>query len=338
MRLQRETLFKFLFVFLLLFTSPLFADELIIEPDAGRAPLLSAMQHAKSSVELVMYGFTDERFMDALIAAKNQGKNVQVLLEPSPYRAADENERAIHALQNNHVNLQWPDSHFKLTHQKTFLFDQQTALVMSFNLTHSSFTRERNFALLITNPEEVREIQRVFSADWAHQTVSVENPNLVWSPDNSREKILRLIRSAKSDIDIYAQDISDYQTIGALAKAARAGVKVRIIMSARPEKFHNKKLAYLRRAGVLIHNSHHYYIHAKVMIVDHERALVGSINFTKPSMDSNRELSVITDDREVIQQLSKTFVLDWQDGKSVMRMPRHRHWTAGKILRMLGQF
>jgi len=302
----------FCFLFLVLFTSSSFADELIIEPDAGRAPLLSAINNAKSSIALAMYGLTDTQFTDALISAKNKGKSVHVLLEPTPYKADDENIRAIKQLQSSHIDLNFPDKSFKLIHQKTFLFDQQYAIVMTFNLTHSTFTRERNFALVIHDPAEVKEINRVFNADFAHQSVSVHDAHLVWSPDQSREKILGLIRKAKSDIEISAQDMTDYQLIGALAKAARSGVNVKIILSLDPKKLNNGKLNYLRKAGVIIHNNQHYYIHAKVMIIDHQFALVGSINFTQSSLEDNRELSVITEDSQIITPLQKTFAQDWQ--------------------------
>jgi|SRR5579872_2610534 len=302
---------KTLFLFFFFFSSYSFADQLIIEPDAGRAPLLNAIKNTKSSVDLVMYGFTDKKFMTALIHAKNQGKKIAVLLEPTPYQSENENNRIIHQLRAENINLQWPDKTFQLIHQKTFILDNTTAIVMTFNLTHGSFTHERNFALILTNPDEVREIKQVFDADYLHKKISVSNANLVWSPDNSREKILQFIQSAHSNIHIYAQDITDYQIIGALAKAARAGKDVKILLSVSPEKLQSGKFSFLKKAGVIIHNSDHYYIHAKVMIVDHQRALSGSINFTKPSIDDNRELSVITKDREVVKQLDDTFDNDF---------------------------
>ncbi len=51
---------------------------------------------------------------------------------------------------------------------------------MTFNLTHAAFSqthhRERNFALLITEPSMVQEIQAVFNADWQHQAVTSPIP------------------------------------------------------------------------------------------------------------------------------------------------------------------
>ena len=233
-----------------------FADRLIIEPDSGRKPILAAISNAASSVDLAIYGLTDLSFTQALVLSKNNGKTIHVLLEPHPYKVPEENTPAIRLLQHAHIPLHWPDNSHRLLHQKTFLFDHQTALVMTFNLTQASFKNERNFALLITNPSMVQEIQRVFDADWQHQSVTVTHPNLVWSPDNSRKKILAFIQQAQSEIKIYAETITDYQIIGALAKAARSHINVQIILS---------------------------------------------------SLDSNRELSVITESKPIIQTLITTF-------------------------------
>lgn len=308
---MKKILILFFLYFFTLFTQASLADELIIEPDAGRAPLLSAIANAKSSIDLAMYGFTDNVFANALIQEKNTGKNIRILLEPQPYKADDENVNIIKQLQKANVNLNWPDAQFKLIHQKTFILDKHKAIAMTFNLTHSTFTRERNFALVITDPAMVKEIEEVFSADYAHKKINVKNPNLIWSPDNSREKIDALIKQAKSSIEIYAQDLADYQTIGELAKAARRGVNVKILLSVYPEKMHSKKFKYLKKAGVKIENSDRFIIHAKVIVIDDERAALGSVNLTKESMDDNRELSVITEDKKAIKQLIDTFNRDW---------------------------
>ncbi len=285
-------------------------SELIIEPEQGTYPLLHAVDTARRSVNLVMYGFTDLEFVSALSQAKNKGKTIQVLLQHYPYKATDENTAAIEALLKSNVLLKWPSDHFQLTHQKTFLMDDGTAIVMTFNLTHSSFKNERNFALIIHDADDVKEIQNVFNADWQHKQTEVHQENLIWSPENSREKILSLIQHAQSDIRIYAESLTDYEVIGALARAARKGVKVTLLTSVNTEKSSNKKFAFLQRAGVQIVVSQHYYIHAKALIIDNQIAMLGSINFTRESLDKNRELSVVTHDPVIIKQLQQTYDLD----------------------------
>ena len=84
------------------------------------------------------------------------------------------------------------------------------------------------------------------------------------------------------------------------------------------------KYAYLTRAGAKIHFSTTYYIHAKVIIIDHRRAMLGSMNLTQSSIERNRELSVITNNEEVVQQLENTFTYDC--GKKTSTGSKLRWW------------
>lgn len=290
-------------------------ERLIVEPDEGRTPLYNAIQHAHSSVQVVMYGLTDTALLNTLIQSQSAGKKLQILLEETPYKNENENTFAIAKLNAEKINWRPAYNAFQLTHQKTMIIDQHQAIIMTFNFTHASFKNERNFALIIDDPDEVNEIEKVFQADWQRQNVSVSNPNLVWSPNNSKQKILDLIRSAQSSIKIYAQDISDYQTIGALAKAARSGRKVEILIGKLNDK-NAKKINYLEKAGVIIHTNKKYYIHAKVIIIDKSAALLGSLNLTFPSINKNRELAIISHDPQVVKQLTRIFDEDF--GNSCM--------------------
>jgi phosphatidylserine/phosphatidylglycerophosphate/cardiolipin synthase-like enzyme len=53
------------------------------------------------------------------------------------------------------------------------------------------------------------------------------------------------------------------------------------------------------------------YIHAKVIIIDRKAAFIGSINFSKYSIDRNRELGIIVMDPEIIRRLEDVFNRDW---------------------------
>jgi cardiolipin synthase len=317
-----------------IFITPAWAEQapqLIIESDMGADPIIRAIQQAKTSVDLVMYGLTDAPVINALIQAKNQGKKVRVLLQHFPYKAENENKFAIERLQAQQVNLEWADGDFKLTHQKTLLIDGQMAMVMTFNLTHMAFKNERNFALVVTDPALVQEIQQVFNADWQHKAITVHQPDLIWSPDNSREKILNIIDSAKTDLKIYAQSLSDYQVVGALARAAKSGVNVQVLTSTMTNKFHSKQLDYLTRSGVQIRFSKSYLIHAKVIVVDHTRAVIGSINFTRSSINNNRELAVITYNPTIINKLENIFNSDWENTSLAKITHAHHsfnHWSS----------
>ncbi len=318
--MQKQTKTKlyssFLFLLSFLAFSAFASATLIIEPDQGRQPVLEALKQAQSTVDLAIYGFTDPELMQAFIQAKNNGKKVRILLQHYPYKSLDENLLAIQRFSASHLDLTFAPPAFYLLHQKTLLLDRQRALVMTFNFTRSTFQNERNFALLLDDPAMVQEIQRVFDADWQNQPIKPVAANLFWSPDNSREKLLKLIASAQSELKIYAQGLSDYQVIGALASAARRGIQVQILTSG-PEP--GKKWDYLRKAGVKISFDKRPRIHAKVLLVDQQKALLGSINFTQPSLDKNRELAVLVTSPQVVKQLLGCFTQDWQTSLTARR-------------------
>jgi hypothetical protein len=71
----------------------------------------------------------------------------------------------------------------------------------------------RGFAVTTTNPQDVREIQEVFNADWDRRLPSkLTSPRLVWSPSgvgyqpptHGKARIFALIDGAREQLDVYA--------------------------------------------------------------------------------------------------------------------------------------
>lgn len=297
---------------------PVFADRLIVEPDSGRQPILNTISQARASLDLAIYGFTDEELLQGLISAKNSNKQIRLLLQHFPYQTPEENLPAIQKLSAAHIAYNFSPPDFYFFHQKTLLIDQRLALIMTFNFTRPTFKNQRNFGLLISDPLMVKEIQNVFNADWQGGRFTPQQPNLIWSPDNSRQKIIELIHDAKSSIQIYAQGLSDHQVIGALANAAHHGVQIRILTSGSPP---GKKWVFLQKAGVQFRIGNKNIIHAKVIIIDAKKAMLGSINFTKASINMNRELSIITYESKIIAELLNTFQSDWEQATMFKQLP-----------------
>jgi phosphatidylserine/phosphatidylglycerophosphate/cardiolipin synthase-like enzyme len=110
--------------------------------------------------------------------------------------------------------------------------------------------------------------------------------------------------------------MNDPAVTGALAAAARRGVRVEITMTADPEW--NEALGELAQAGARIRlyaNSNGVlYIHAKALVADagwrDERVLVGSQNFSVASLNYNRELGVITTNPGVVAVVGATLASD----------------------------
>lgn len=307
----------FIFIQFFLVTTAL-ANQLIIEPNAGRAPLLQAIANTQHSLDLVMYGLTDPDLLQAIIKQKQHGRTVKVILERAPYKSEAENTNARAALLANHIEVHDAIAGTQLIHQKTLIIDDQSAWVMTFNFTKSTFKNQRNMAVVVDDAKIVNDIVNVFNADWNQVAAPAHSSDLIYSPDDSRIQLATAINNAKRSLKVYAQSVNDYQTIGDLAKAAQRGVKIDIITSS---QLREKQKQYLENAGVKIYHSNKLYIHAKVFIIDNRDAIIGSINLTKASIEKNRELAIVTHDKNIIQELNEIFNQD----KNTANTPTSTH-------------
>jgi cardiolipin synthase A/B len=96
----------------------------------------------------------------------------------------------------------------------------------------------------------------------------------------------------------------------ALVHAAQRGVRVRLLLQGRYEyfmQFHAARPLYgkLLAAGIEIHEYTHGFLHAKVAVVDHQWATVGSSNLDPLSLLLAREANVVVQDVEFAKALQR---------------------------------
>ena len=93
----------------------------------------------------------------------------------------------------------------------------------------------------------------------------------------------------------------DQVIIERLVRAVTRGVKVHILAkpphSLKPDKLIEGVggLRILQDVGAKVHTLKHLKLHAKMLLADSKRAIVGSINLAPGSFDSRRELAIETD-------------------------------------------
>jgi len=298
------------------------AHTLIVQPDDGRTLVLNALNAAKKSIELTIYEISDPQIMSALQAAKARGVAVRVIYNWYSF-PADMQQReitpAIQELTKAGIQCQQAPRTFEVTHEKAFVIDGATGIVMSFNLTSEYFGTTRDFGIVTTAGAEVREISNVFDADWNDKPVTPEVASLVWSPVNSRTKLTSLINGAKNTLDIYCEEVDDPGTLGAMVAAAKRGVKVRFIaavLSGEGKVNGNARgVTYLQSGGVNAVCKSFLYIHAKMVLADYGKsnpqAYIGSENFSCVSLDDNRECGIILSESDILARLQSTYDSDW---------------------------
>ena len=64
--------------------------------------------------------------------------------------------------------------------------------------------------------------------------------------------------------------------------------------------------------GIKIHKLKHLKLHAKMLVSDDARAIVGSINLAPGSFDTRRELAIEVRDDDVIKRMMKIARHDWK--------------------------
>lgn len=296
-------------------TNPLTAKnvQLFIEPDDGRAPVLNAIDNAKKSIDLEVYLLSDKTIIRSLIDAEKRGVDVRVILEEHPYKGYGANKETKDKLAHYGINTKWSNRVYRFTHSKFFVVDDTTGYIMTLNLSKSSFTKNREFGIITKNPLYVEELEKIFQSDWDRKPYRPSESSLVVSPENSRTKLIDLVKSAKKEILVYAEEIEDEDFENLLIEKAKSGVKVYIVL-ANPEYIEANRDAekYLSAYHIQLSTPSSPFIHAKVIVVDNSVAYVGSINFSSTSMDKNREVGIITSSKDVVNKLIDTFFEDFR--------------------------
>ncbi len=288
-------------------TSP----ELMIENFSGMTPIIKAIQSAKTSIHLEIYGFTQFDLADALGRAALRGVDVRVMMEKSPVGADSENWDVKNKLIHYGIAVKWANPNYFLTHAKFIVIDGKEAMVFTGNFTYSTFNKNREFGIAISDPTKVKEINEIFENDWNRKNVVNKDPDIVLSPVDARDKIEKLLNSAQSSIDIWEQEVEDDKLIDILQKKINQGVEVRIIIP--PLYRVGGNFSAVDELGIKhIRALPDPYVHAKLIIIDKKVAYIGSNNFSSASLDENRELGIISDNANILNTLNTLFEMDWK--------------------------
>ena len=290
---------------------------LFVQPEAGKSPILDSIDNAQSEVLVEVYLLSDKQVIEALINARARGVAVNVMLEKHPFGGSNLNNKSEKTLRENGVAVKWTNPAYSLTHEKAMVIDGKQAFILNQNLTSSAFTKNREYNVLATDPQDVAEVRNIFLADWERKSYDPPATHLIVSPVNSRAALATLLKSATASIDIELEYIEDREMVSLLSDRAKE-VEIRLLIPTFSQFAANKAAAkQLAQNGVSVRTLSSPYIHAKMILIDDVKAYVGSINFSTQSMDENRELGIMLSESESIKILDETFNNDWNLGTSV---------------------
>ena len=294
--------------------------SLIVLPDDSARPILDAINHSSKSLRIKMFVFSDPAVLQAVIAAQKRGVSVRVMLNPARRSGESENEQTRKMLKSAGVDVLDSNPQFDLTHEKSMVVDDETAFIMSFNWEPKDLTETRDYAVVTSSHHEVSEVMECFDADWSRKPFTpVENSHLIWCVGNGRERIGRFIDEAKHTLWLQNERYQDPAIIERLVRARERGVKVHV-MARPPHKLQKEKLLegvgglrILDDVGVKVHKLKGLKLHAKLLLADDVRGIVGSINLAPGSFDSRRECAIEVRDEDVVGRLHDVTHADWKN-------------------------
>lgn len=264
---------------------------------------------ATSSLDMTMYELEDTTAVNDLIALEKKGVTVRVVLDRAHQSA---NSSAYTALTNAGVGVVWSPSSFVYTHQKTITVDGTKSLVLTGNLTSQYYSTGRDYGVFTDDTRDVAAIEKVFNADYAGTSVTpTDGDHLLWSPTDSRSRLLTVINAATKTLDVEELEFSDSTVVNAIVARAKAGVTVRVVLET-PADYSSEVSAIKAAGGKVVGYSDPdgFYIHAKAMVADYglstQEVEAGSMNISSNSLSNNRELGIILTGTGVAQSVATT--------------------------------
>lgn len=273
--------------------------KLIIQPDAGVAPIVSAIKQARKTIDILIFRLDRHEIVQALEAANARGVRVRALTAHQNRGGTKSLRKLEMDLLEGGVTVSRTADDLIRYHGKMMIVDGKFLHVYGFNFTALDIAKSRSFGIVTKNKKLVGEAMKLFEADFERQPYASTNERIIVSPDNARERLAKFLKGARKQLLIYDPKVSDDAMLRIITERIKEGVKVKILgkveskWNIKSEKFPGKRL------------------HIRAIIRDGERAFVGSQSLRRLELEKRREIGVIVDDRSVVSQLKKTFEDDW---------------------------
>ncbi len=273
--------------------------------------LIYKINNAKNKVFVEVYMLTETRIQKALVNAKNRWLDVKVILEKNPYKSPWLNKKAFNFLKSRWVDVVYSNpNNFSLNHSKMIIIDNDVFL-STWNFTYSTFTKNREFMLFINNKDIYSSLNKIFLWDYKWIKTYIYNNNLVISPNYSRIKLEKLLLSAHKIIKLYFPYLEDEKLEKILISKVKKWINIKLITwiySSKDSDIINK----FRKNWIYVKVLKEPKIHAKAILVDNTYLYIGSINFSRYSLDTNREIWIIFKNNFVVNKFLKVFLTDFK--------------------------
>ena len=274
--------------------------KLILQPDAGLAPVTTAIKQAKKTIDVVIFRLDLHEVTRSLEAAAARGVVVRALIAHTNSGGEKRLRKLEMRLLERGIAVSRTADDLLRYHGKMLIVDRRVLHVYGFNFTGLDIAKSRSFGVTTKNQKLVQEALKLFEADCARQPYASGFERFVVSPENARDRLGAFIKGARRQLLIYDPQISDPAMLRLLAERTHAGVDVRVIGKVGGKR---STLVWEKYPGRRLH--------VRVLIRDGQRAFLGSQSLRRSELDKRREIGVFITDVAVVKALRDVFEQDW---------------------------
>ena len=289
------------------------------------------VDNAKESIDIAIFGYDEiPAVTEALQRAKSRNVKIRFVYDEK-YNTADsyyKDNVKIAALAQSTGSDRNPDSKNlsnMLMHNKFIIFDKSIVYTGSMNFSPTGISGYDVNDVIILNSKEIaglytKEFEQMLGGKFhtAKEKLTEDrifniNGSVVevyFSPkDKTTDRIVQILNNAKHYIFMPVFLITNSKIADAMIAAKSRGVDVRVIIDANSVFTRNSKHSHLRKSGVMLKTENYAgKLHSKMIVVDDEYLITGSMNFSNSGENRNDENLLIIKDKK-ISKLHKDFFL-----------------------------
>lgn len=282
---------------------------------------IKAIQEAKQSILLIMYGLTDNAIIHELKSKAGEGVRIKVICDAkaSPYAESKlgSNVQVIKRMAKG------------LMHLKLLVIDETQVWIGSANFTSESLKMHGNLVMAMDSPaigaaiyakaNTLSEFDRTEDIASQEFTFGSQQGELWFLPDsrNASVRIKEMIRSAKKTIQIAMFTWTRQDFAKEVIDAKKRGIKVEVVIDHHQGKGTCARIVeMLKNGGIPVRLSHGPgLLHHKFMMIDGRHLENGSANWTKMAFNENDDCFMILHDLTPKQKelMDNLWEVIWQE-------------------------
>lgn len=289
------------------------------------------VDNSKESIDIAIFGYDEiPAITDALKRAKSRNVKIRFVYDENFNAATNyytDNSKIIElsalAVSDRNPNSKTLSS--ALMHNKFIIIDKSIVYTGSMNFSPTGISGYDVNDIIVLYSKDIaklytEEFEQMLDGKF-HTSKAKLNSNrtfnlsgsvveVYFSPkDKSSARIVQIINNAKHYIYMPAFLITHAKIAEAMIEAKHRGVDVRVIIDANSVFTKNSKHQQLRKSGVLLKTENYAgKLHSKMIVIDDEYLITGSMNFSKSGENKNDENLLIIKDSK-IAKLHKDFFL-----------------------------